>query len=230
VVVAPFPTTAGADWYHCYTEHRELFAGCRELRFSYPDEHRSLYGQRFDMARKRVVPIVEILPIGSQWSPELTAADGFDIQMLRGKLLVHPFAGQKNRQLPDAFLRAVLEAANGRAVVLGAPGYGRPGHGDESLPDHEVATVSPRALLELVQLAPGVVGSESCVYYAASMVGTPTLMGYTETEAFGQMRRGDRTWDWFFNLNDERSLNVPLSAWDPVVIKSWVERRLAEAL
>lgn len=193
-----FPLETTWDWQACYTVYAEEFEGCTELRFSIP-ERRSLYRSDMDLLRPRRSTVQVIPAVGMAWWPELDASEQTFFQPHVARPVLHPYAGQARRCLPDAFLNW-LGALGLPLDTLGAE-YVRPEHAREG-----GFTVRPRILVELIRRAPCVIGTESSVAYIASMLGKPTLMLYPEGTALDLfLNHRDKTWDWYFNLNDPRS-------------------------
>lgn len=205
-----FPLEQTWEWEAAYTLYPAVFADCTELRFLVADT-RSLYSANFTSHRPRSRHAQTIPAVGTAWEFPLSQdehAEVYGDSYTWRDFVFHPFAGQASRALPDDLTKLVRHALASRHVTIGAS-YTRPEHEDES-----GYAASPRVLAAGLRKARAVVATESSVYYMASMLGTPTLCFYGQDTALDKLlNRGDRSWDWYFNLTDPRSLFVPLYDW-----------------
>lgn len=210
VVTRRFPVEKTWMWESAYDYYAQDFDGCEELRLGLYD-HRTLYDTNKNRLRKKLVPVRQLEPIGTSWCLELSPDEWRDVDVYAGQVVYHPFAGSADRALssyPDLreSVEAALRAAGVSFVTVGGS-YERPAY--KQIPAHGVedgcVTLAPRVLAEVLRRSPAVIGTESSVFYIASMLGTPTCLMYPTGTAYDKLRHGDHTWDWFFSLADTKS-------------------------
>ncbi len=225
-----FPVEKTWEWQSVYDYYASEFDGFEEIRMSYYD-HRTLYDSNKNRLRKRLVPVRNIDPIGTSWCLELSADEWDHVHELAGRVVFHPFAGSSDRALSTypELLNAVHTALTetGLNYLTVGANYARPAY--KEIPAHDVedgVTLAPRVLAEVLRRSPAVIGTESSVYYIASMLGTPTCLVYPNGTAYERLTRGDHVWDWFYNLMDSRSkaLNFAKVVEGAPKIAEWAQR------
>jgi hypothetical protein len=228
VVARRFPLEKTWNWEAAYQLYAADFKDAQELRFAFY-EHRSLYDHNKLRLRGRLGPVVMIEPMGCQWTPALSDAEWATVHAHAGRLVWHPFAGETNRDMTPEWRAAVTaELAPWPTLIIGAD-YERQHHGAETIPGAITATFPPRVLVEILRRSAGVIGTESSVYYMASMLGTPTFLTYGTGTAFHDVARGRPKWDWFFNTTDPRSAVAHMPERNFHRLNSWVAARAQEA-
>lgn len=217
--VLRFPVEETWKWEDAYTRYPEAFEGLRELRFTI-SESRSLYRSDLGLLRPRHPNVETIPPVGRSWSlaesSHPTLPDTVD-----ARRLLHPYAGQDIRAFSPELQAQLVDYMGGTPLIVGGE-YAREGHGTET-----AGVVLPvRALVSRVANARYVVATESSVYYMASMLGVPVALLYAEGQTFDLMLRGRSSWDWYFNLQDPRSLflRLPLDLAKETRLREWIAR------
>ncbi len=210
VVTRRFPVEKTWQWEAVYDYYAQDFDGHEELRISLYD-HRTLYDSHKNRLRKKLVPVRQIEPVGTAWDLYLEPfLERMIVGRVDGYVVFHPFAGSADRSLatyPDLreAVEDALRAADVKFITVGG-NYERPAY--QQIPAHAAEDncleMNPRVLAEVLRRAPAVIGTESSVYYMASMLGTPTCMLYPSGTAYAKLAQGDHSWDWFYNLADTR--------------------------
>lgn len=219
-----FPLERTWEWEAAYGIYSGEFENRMELRFVLP-ERRSLYSANFSSHRPRHKAVTTIPNVGMAWTRPPTSLDETFILAHLSPALVHPFAGQEERCFSPALRSFVNDALRDHSVI-GAD-YARQSHGAEV----GGVTLHAQGLVRAVEHSRFVVATESSVYYIASMLGIPTLCFYGRGTALDKfLNRNDRSWDWYFNLEDPKSLFVPLYDWEArrQQILTWIEERTHE--
>jgi hypothetical protein len=221
VKLLPFVAEDLGNWPSCYQDYAGEFADCTELRLNIAD-HRSNYRADLTVHRPRT-PSIKFLPgVGTSWSPVLTAAEWSLVDRYAGRVVFHPYAGSFHRSIADDVREFLISTYGAEWVTVGA-NYDREGHVEE----RDVVELPPRVLVEVLRRCPAVIGTESSVYYIASMLGTPTCLLYRDGHAFSRwVNEGDATWDWFFNNADTRSrfVRMPLNEAGLSTLKDWIQQ------
>jgi hypothetical protein len=203
----PFPEGDIGDWSTCYKEYQPEFEGYTELRFNIPDS-RSNYRSDLSILRPRHRNMKTIQAVGMSWDFYLTREEQHEVDSVlhqgeRG-VFYHPGAGDFIRTISEDLDEWLTERFGDKWIRIGAKYVGRATHSDEA-----GVTLAPRVLIAALRKARAVVGTESSVYYLASMLDVPTLMFYREGQAFANWQhKNDSTWNWFFNTKDPRSAFV----------------------
>jgi hypothetical protein len=224
-----FPLERTWAWEACYDLYPEEFDGKRELRWILP-ERRSLYRPDLTAKRPRQANYELIQPVGMACEPYLDRRELVDALMGSvGKVLVHPFAGEVGRWIPEEIARPRLREYR-FSVVAGD--YERMGHAREWWePDgtFSIGTYSPRSLMISVKHAAAVLAAESSVYYMASMFGRPVCMCYAPDATFDRVQRGLSDWHWYYGLSDPKNLFLRMhgDAW-PDEMSAWLKARVDE--
>jgi hypothetical protein len=236
LVVRPFPVAKTWEWQAVYDLYPDDFAGHTELRISLYD-YRTLYDSNKNKLRKKLTDVRQIETIGTAWALELSADEWKRVFDLAGRVVYHPHAGSADRALStypeiDDAVRGALLRSGVDVITVGA-NYERPAY--KQIPAHgreDGLDLSPRVLAEVLRRAPAVVGTESSVYYIASMLGTPTLLMHPTGTAFDRMLKGDHTWSWFFDLQNPDSRHVHFSVVQERAdkIAAWALQRQQSAL
>jgi hypothetical protein len=197
-------------WEIYFQEFREH----TELRFTLPDR-RTLYRSDMALLRTKVTPVETIQPVGLGVDLVLTAEEQELVEQNAGKLVIHAFAGQTVRFLPDG-LRVELLNRFPEALHIGV-NYKRKEHGVEAV----FGEFKPRVLAGIIRRAKAVIATESSIYYLAAMNSVPFTMLYPRGETYDNVRHGRSDWDWFYGYNDPRSQFVPFDIATIEALSAW---------
>lgn len=222
VKVVPFVADDIGAWPACYHEYKAEFEGHTELRFNVADA-RSNYRSDLAIHRPSVAtspwPIRVLTGVGTAWEFVLTSDDWAQVEQYAGATVFHPYAGDFHRTVAPDIHQWLMRTYGDGWLTIGAQ-YDRVNHAEEG-----GVELNPRVLVEVLRRARRVIGTESAVYYIASMLQVPTLLLYRDGHAFSRwVNAGDDTWDWFFNRGDPLSSHVrmPLDESGKQKVEEWI--------
>lgn len=216
VVDRRFPLETTWAWESAYALYEADFWGKTELRFTLP-ERRTLYNARWMRGRPFGPQVKMIDPIGVPWAPVLSEYErAVADAAFTGRVVLHPGAGQQSRQLPPPLSADLIEQIPKGPLVIGA-NFDRDQHGFEV-----GRTFNPRLLLAGLSKAKAVIGTESSVWYLATMLGVPACLLYAPDATYDRVQRGLDDWDWYYNQHPKNlALKLPLD--DATPILRWLE-------